>query len=1277
MKKVLSLASLTFLSLVSIASAQSLSFSPTSLTLSGTAGNTTPVTTTIMANTTSGTIPYVASSGSFWLLLGATTTSTPSSVLSGSAPGSFVIFANPIGLSTGTYNGTISVSGGGTSATISVTFIVSTIGISPQPPVTFSYVQNSLTFPTAQSLQLTSSSTTQFTVVVPSSTTGTSNNCSWLAVAPLTGSTPALLSVIPNQAAILNLTPATYSCTFTITPANSPNTSLSVLAQLTVTAAPTITLTPSSISLSYQTGTTTTAVPSQTITLSSNGTTAVNYSVTAQTPGFTTSWISLNKNGGTLTPPGNTDQVTVTYNTAVSLPASTTPYQGQIIVTADNTSQTIPVSLLVSNSALLNVTPSAVSFTSELGGSSPAPVTVEATATSGTPTINVQTSNNTPWLFASFGQTITSATSACPAPPCIPITISANASGLTLGKYTGTVSVYGAENGANLVNSPLNVAVTLNVANDALISTNVSTTEPMIFAYQSGGPASPTQTIAVSSTTGATLTYSASFANSPTEGCGSNWLTLSGATSGNTNGSFTATANPSGITPATSGAACAGTISITAANASTSAAAPNSPYQIPVNFYVSANALLVLNPDAAPAFSAQPGLLTSVTSQNCTTNGTVNCNLTLSNTSTTDPINILSVTPAETDNTGWLTAGVANGSIAAGGSTTLAISLAFVPSTAGSYSGTVTIKAVAQSGSTVLDSPIVIPVTLQVTAGTPIASPTSLSFTQTLGGAAPGTQTITVGSSTGTSLNFTAAATSSTATPWLSVTPPSGSTPATLTVTANGSSLNASTTPYTGQITITAAGSANVVNVPVTLTVNAGTLSATPASLTFSQAAGGSAPAALPISVSGTPGALSFTATAATSTGGNWLSVSPGNGTTPGTVSVTASAGTLAVGTYNGTVTIASTGAIGSPITIPVTLNVLTAQTLSVSPSALNFSAIVNQPSPSAQTASLTSSGSGTSFTATATPSSGGNWLTVSPASGVTPAQLTVSVATQTLAAGNYTGTIAINSPNATSTLNLTVNLTVASIPTPVITAVQNAASYAIGGVSPGENIYIKGTGIGPANLTVAAPSAAGVYPTTLANTQVFFGSVAAPILYVSATATSVMVPYEVAGQPTTSVTVVYSSVSSTPLTYNVVSTAPGIYTLNQSGTGPGAILNQNYSVNGPTAPAAPGSVIAVYMTGEGATSPPSSDGILAPVNGTGLNKPTQTVTATIGGVNAPVQYYGSAPGIIYGVMQVNVTVPSGLSNGTQPIVITVGSVSTQTGVTINVQSTGSTEPEQ
>jgi uncharacterized protein (TIGR03437 family) len=87
-------------------------------------------------------------------------------------------------------------------------------------------------------------------------------------------------------------------------------------------------------------------------------------------------------------------------------------------------------------------------------------------------------------------------------------------------------------------------------------------------------------------------------------------------------------------------------------------------------------------------------------------------------------------------------------------------------------------------------------------------------------------------------------------------------------------------------------------------------------------------------------------------------------------------------------------------------------------------------------------------------------------------------------------------------------------------------------------------------------------------------------------------------------------------------------------------------------------------MTGEGVTSPPSVTGQLA----VSLNKPVLTVTATVGGIPAQVQYAGSAPGEVYGVMQVNVQIPANAPAGNLPIVITVGTTNTQIGVTMAVQ---------
>jgi uncharacterized protein (TIGR03437 family) len=164
------------------------------------------------------------------------------------------------------------------------------------------------------------------------------------------------------------------------------------------------------------------------------------------------------------------------------------------------------------------------------------------------------------------------------------------------------------------------------------------------------------------------------------------------------------------------------------------------------------------------------------------------------------------------------------------------------------------------------------------------------------------------------------------------------------------------------------------------------------------------------------------------------------------------------------------------------------------------------------------------------------------------------------------------------------------------------------------------------------------------------------------------MVPYEIAGRATTTVRISYRGVQSEPVVYNVTASAPGIYTQNSQGFGPGAIRNQDFSYNGPNNPAAKGSVVSVVMTGEGVTNPGSTTGAVTPGSGSGLNRPVLLVSATVAGVTARVFYAGSAPGFVYGVMQANVEIPLNVPSGAQPIVITVGANQTQTGVTVAVQ---------
>jgi uncharacterized protein (TIGR03437 family) len=235
----------------------------------------------------------------------------------------------------------------------------------------------------------------------------------------------------------------------------------------------------------------------------------------------------------------------------------------------------------------------------------------------------------------------------------------------------------------------------------------------------------------------------------------------------------------------------------------------------------------------------------------------------------------------------------------------------------------------------------------------------------------------------------------------------------------------------------------------------------------------------------------------------------------------------------------------------------------------------------------------------------------------------------------------------------------------PSITSVANAASNQPGPLAPGEIVTIFGTGLGPATASpaVAAPNAAGVFPTSLAGASVLFNGTPAPMIYASATQSAAVVPYEVSGS-NVQVSLQYQGVTGQPVTIPLTSAAPALFTVG-TGTGQAAVVNQDGSVNGATHPAPQGSVIILYATGEGATSPAGIDGS---VTGGSLPKPVLPVTVTIGGIAANVLYAGEAPSEIAGIMQLNVMVPTGLTpSAAVPVVLKVGNTASPSGVTIAV----------
>ena len=232
------------------------------------------------------------------------------------------------------------------------------------------------------------------------------------------------------------------------------------------------------------------------------------------------------------------------------------------------------------------------------------------------------------------------------------------------------------------------------------------------------------------------------------------------------------------------------------------------------------------------------------------------------------------------------------------------------------------------------------------------------------------------------------------------------------------------------------------------------------------------------------------------------------------------------------------------------------------------------------------------------------------------------------------------------------------------VDTVTNGASNLPLPIAPGEIVILTGSGLGPVQLVSAHPRSDGFYDTQLAGTSVLFNGIPAPILYTSATQVAAVVPYAVTGAGA-QLTVTYQGQAAPPPTVAVADSAPGLFTADSTGNGQAAAVNENGSINSASTPASIGSVISLFATGEGQTSPRGSDGKPATAP---FPTPNLSISVTIGGgQNAQtisgkqLQYVGGAPGEVAGVMQINVRIPAGITPGSAvPIFIIVGNGTSQ-----------------
>ncbi len=234
----------------------------------------------------------------------------------------------------------------------------------------------------------------------------------------------------------------------------------------------------------------------------------------------------------------------------------------------------------------------------------------------------------------------------------------------------------------------------------------------------------------------------------------------------------------------------------------------------------------------------------------------------------------------------------------------------------------------------------------------------------------------------------------------------------------------------------------------------------------------------------------------------------------------------------------------------------------------------------------------------------------------------------------------------------------------PAIGGFVNAASYT-NNAAPGMIAVVAGSNIGPDTLLTAQLDSNGLLATTIAETQVFVNNRPAPLVYVSKGQTSFIVPYETATGANAQIVISYKGVRSSPFSVPVVAASPGVFSANSSGTGQGAILNQDNSFNNAQNPAAKGSVIVFFVTGEGQTDPPGTDGQIATAT---FPKPALPVRVDISGFQAEILYAGAVPGQVAGLMQVNARIPDNSNSGPVPVQVTIGTAQSQRLLTVAVR---------
>jgi uncharacterized protein (TIGR03437 family) len=238
-----------------------------------------------------------------------------------------------------------------------------------------------------------------------------------------------------------------------------------------------------------------------------------------------------------------------------------------------------------------------------------------------------------------------------------------------------------------------------------------------------------------------------------------------------------------------------------------------------------------------------------------------------------------------------------------------------------------------------------------------------------------------------------------------------------------------------------------------------------------------------------------------------------------------------------------------------------------------------------------------------------------------------------------------------------------ASHPKPKITAVLNGASRTAEPMAPGTLVVLAGEYLGPDDPLVTTPTA-GVVPGTLADIRVRFDGMAAPVLYASSSEVGVIVPNRIHGANVSQVQIENSFGASDPVPVQVVNASPALFTVDGSGQGQASAINADGVINGPDAPASPGTLLVLAATGLGHTQSTVSDGTIPAQP----DFPLLPVKVRLSETLLDPEFVPGTGVPPLGVTWMRVRIPNDLRGGQTPVSISAGERLSTASVTVSVR---------